>query len=86
MKSIKEARSDLLSVIPYIRYAINEAKENGKPILGIFCEFNYDAGKIVARFDTDFIEDIALIISAPKQTDEDNIKAKARQFTDQFSL
>lgn len=80
-KTIDEARAGLLKVLPYIRHAVELAKQKGNARLGILCEFADGGGKVEARFDADFIEDVAALIGAP-QTADDDLAVKARHFTD----
>lgn len=79
-KTIYEAKQDLLTVLPFIRFAVEEAQKKGTARLGILSERADGSGKIECRLDCTFVEDLALILDAPSMTDEERMKAKARQF------
>jgi hypothetical protein len=81
-KTIEEAKADLLEVLPYIRYAVAEATKKGTARVGVLCNFADGGGKIEAQFDANFLEDVAILIGAPDQTPEDNLKAAARHVLD----
>lgn len=85
-RTVDEAREALLAVLPYMRYAITMANSEGTAKLGILCEFPDGGGKVEARFEADFLEDLALVIGAPDQTEEDELKASARRFLDKFGV
>ena len=80
-----EAKANILTILPYIRYAVSEAKKNGTPKLGILCEFPDGRGKIEASFDVEFLNDLAILVDAPAQTEEDNLTAAARQISDMIN-
>lgn len=81
-KTVDEAKADLLTVIPYIRHAIALANSKGTARLGILCQFPDGSGKIEARFDAYFMENVALVIGAPDQTEEDTLNAEAQEIKD----
>jgi hypothetical protein len=81
-KTAEEARANLLNVLPHIRHAIDVAKAKGTAKLGILCEFPDGGGKVEARFEIEFLEDLAVAIGAPEQTEEDNQTAAARRLSD----
>jgi hypothetical protein len=82
----EEAKSRMLSVLPYIRYAVEQAKKEGDPKLGILAVEPGGAGQVIARFGVEFLEDVALLLDAPPQTEEDNRNAIAQEFLDTLGL
>jgi hypothetical protein len=86
MRTVEEAKRDLLAIMPYLRFAIEEANKGGRARLGILREDVEGGGKIECRFSCEFLEDVALLIEAPPMTEEDRLKAKASQFRSSIGL
>jgi hypothetical protein len=85
--SKEKARARLLEALPYFRHAANNAKEGGKIQLGILSVKDGKSGQIVARFDADdFFDDLALILDAPPQTKNDDMRAAAEALLQSFGL
>lgn len=80
------AAKDLRVALPYLRFAIKKASENGTAKLGILCEKEDGSGKVECKFDTSILDAVALVIDLPPQTDEDDNAARARAFLDQHGL
>jgi hypothetical protein len=88
-KTIEQARADLLGALPYFRNAVARAraKEMGQVKLGILCENPDGSGNIEMSFECDaFFDDLASVLGAPPQTDEDNGKAAALRFMQQHGF
>jgi hypothetical protein len=86
-KTVEQAKQDLLAALPHFRYSTAEAKKNGAVKLGILCEYQDGTKKLEVSFACDeFFEDLALVLGAPAQSQEDNLKASARQFVQQHGI
>jgi hypothetical protein len=86
-KTIEEARESLLNAIPYFRHAIEEARKNGIVKLGILAEKPDGSGKLEMKFECEeFFADIALVIGAPEQTDQDRWSAMGLAFRQKHGL
>jgi len=73
--------------IGYMRHAAKDAAKDGAVEIGILSVKESGAGRVVARFEApEFFEDLALIIGAPEQTKEDDLKAEAAQLLDGFGF
>ena len=81
---MNEAKADatvrLLEIIPHLRFAIQDANLTGMAKLGVISVKPDQTGRIVAQFEADFIEDLALVLDVPPQSDEDNADAAALKF------
>lgn len=87
MNKKQEATERLLQALPYFRHAVSEAQAEGKVQFGILCIKSDGSGSIKAQFDaSDFFEDIALILDAPPQTEDDTLNVKADQILQQLGL
>ena len=86
--NIEEARQRVLQVIPHLRYAMKdaakEAGEGGTVEIGILAvKHDGSGGRVVCRFNAgEFWEDLALVVNAPRQTEESEMDAKAQQLVD----
>ena len=86
-KTVEQARDSLTRALPYFRHAVEEARKKGIVKLGILSENPDGSGKLEMKFDCDeFFEDLALVLGAPPQTEEDSINAKAMAFMQQHGL
>lgn len=82
-----EAKERLLEALPHLRFAASEAQLEGTVQLGILAVKEDGTGNIKARFDAaGFFEDLALVIDAPPQTEDDIIDAKAVKLLQQLGL
>lgn len=86
MKSIDEAKADLLLALKHIRFAIEQAAKKGTPKLGILSVHDDGSGKIECKMDCTFIEDVALMLGAPDLSEGDRRECSVRQFLDQHGL
>jgi hypothetical protein len=69
--------------IGYMRHAVKVAAESGDVEIGILSVKPDGTGKIVAMFEApEFFDDLALLIGAPEQTKEDDMKAEAAAILD----
>lgn len=80
MKTIDQAKADLLTVLRHLRFAVEEAQKNGAVKLGILSVRSDGGGKIECRFDSDFLDDLALVIDAQPMTEQDRMDARAAKF------
>ena len=77
------ARNRLLTVLPHIRFAAENAAKTGKVELGILSTDSKGSGRVVARFEfADFLSDLALALDAPPSTEHEREQAKANAFLD----
>jgi hypothetical protein len=73
--------------IGYMRHAAKDAAKDGVVEIGILSVKESGAGRVVARFEApEFFDDLALIIGAPEQTAEDDMKAEAAALLDGFGF
>lgn len=81
-----EAKKRLLSVLPHLRESVQEAKELGKPRLGVFAETKYGTEEMVSAFNAEeFIADLCLVLGVPAEnTDEETLDARALQMVQTF--
>jgi hypothetical protein len=87
MTTKQEAIDKMLIVIPYFRDAVAKAKETGVPKLAVTANKPDGSGEIIMSFDCEeFFADLALIVDAPVQTEEDTMKSKALQFLHKHGL
>lgn len=83
----EEAKERLLSALPHFRHAASLAKRDGKMMLGILSVNDDRTGKVISRFEADtFFDDLAAILDAPPQSEEDEMEAKAEALLQQFGL
>lgn len=78
-KTIEEATEALKNALPYLRYAVEQAREDGGIAkLAVASENPDGSGKLIAKFECDeFFEDIATVIGLGPQTEEQTNDAKA---------
>lgn len=82
-----EARNRVLTALPYLRHAVQEAKAEGLVKLGVLALQEDGSGRIVMQFDSeDFFKDLESALGAPPQTAEDDAKAQALKFTHESGL
>lgn len=78
MATKEEIREKLLAALPHLRYAMKEAAQKGRPQVGILAATEDGGGQVVARFEApEFFDDLAVLIDAPPQTEEDDMEARA---------
>lgn len=83
----EEAVERMKQALPYFRHAISEAAKSGDVKLGVLSYAPDGSGQIISSFEcAEFFEDIALIIGAAPQTEEDTLQAKAVQFLQKFGI
>ena len=86
-KTKEQAIETLRAALPYFRKAVADAKKQGIVQLGVMATNPDGSGQVVMRFDSeDFFEDLALVLDAGPQTDEDNKKAGALAFLQRLSI
>ncbi len=79
-KRVQEARDKMLKAITFMRHAVKEAAKKGEVHFGILAVNPDGSGQVVARFEApEFFDDLAAIIDAPEQTEEDDLEASALQ-------
>jgi hypothetical protein len=82
-----EARNRLLQAIPYLRFAVEEAKKDGAVYFGILAIQADGSGNIKAKFEAeDFFKDLDIILDAPAQTEDDILNAQATTFLHRLGL
>ena len=80
-KQIEDAKNRIIEGLKYFRHMLSEAKKKGKVEFGIIAVNEDGSGNIEARFDCEeFFNDIAIAVNAPKQTEKDDLQAKAARF------
>lgn len=90
--SVDNAKERLLQFIPYLRHSVKrietEQKGNdGKVMLGVLWVNPDGSGKIENQFDhQEFFKDLELLVSAPPQTEQDDMKAMANDFVTRLGL
>lgn len=77
-----DAKRDILTVLPYLRLAIEEALKRGKPELAVSARHDDGGGQVVCTFTPEIIEDIALLIDAPPMSQEDRMRAQTKMVGD----
>ena len=86
-KARAAALKKMLIALPYMRHAAKEASETGKVFIGILSVNDDGSGRVVARFEgPEFFDDLALVLGAPDQTEEDDMKAEAASLLDNLGL
>lgn len=85
---MEEAKDRLMAVIKHLRFAASCAAEGDNRVqLGILSVKPDGAGRVVCQMDVkEFIEDIATVIGAGPQTQEDIEEAKAEQLLSRLGL
>ena len=82
-----QARERLLQALPYFRYAAESAAKEGRVELGILAVKEDGGGRVCCQFAAeDFFKDLALVLGAPDQTEEDTLEAKATELMDRLGL
>jgi hypothetical protein len=89
-KTVEEAKETLVSALPYFRKAVADARTSdseGTVKMAIVHKYADGTGKVGMTFDCDeFFDDLALVLGAGPQTEEDDLKAEARKFVQKFGL
>ena len=68
----EEAKSKILSVIPFLRDAMAEAKAKGVPHIGILCVQPDGGGRVVAKFrGEEFVDDLCAAFGVSAENTED---------------
>jgi hypothetical protein len=68
----EEAKTKMLAVIPFLRDAMAQAKEEGEPAIGILATKPDGAGRIIAHFRAaEFVDDLCDVLGVPKENTED---------------
>lgn len=87
MTTKEEAIKKMLTALPYMRHAMAEAAKNGSPHIGILSVKPDGSGRVEAKFEApEFFKDLAVILDAPAQTEEDNLNAGALSILDRFGI
>jgi hypothetical protein len=82
----KAAIAKMLVAIPFMRHAMKQASQEGQAKIGIL-SVREGGGTVVAQFDApEFFDELALIVGAPPQTEEDDLNAGARAIIDRLGL
>ena len=75
------AKINLLGALPYFRHAVSEAKKLGPVQLGIIAVLPDGTKKLEISFDCEeFFKDLAIVLGAGPQTEEETVKADALKF------
>lgn len=84
---VDAAKERLLAALPYFRKAVSDAKKKGAVQLGVLATNPDGSGNIEVRFEaSEFFDDLATVLGAPPQTEEDDMKAKALAFLQRHGL
>ena len=82
-KRAEEARQKMLKAITFMRHAAKEASKKGVVYIGILAVNPDETGQVVARFEAPgFFDDLAALIDAPDQTEDDDLGALALRLAD----
>jgi len=82
-KRVAKARKKMLKAIPFMRHAVKDAAKKGAVYFGILAVNSDETGQVVARFEaSEFFDDLAALIDAPDQTEEDDLAALALRLAD----
>lgn len=75
------AKEKMLQVIPFLRDAMKQAREEGEPMLGILAVNPSGGGKVVCRFRADeFVDDLCEVLGVPKEnTEGEQLKVAAEK-------
>jgi hypothetical protein len=81
-------KQKMRSVMKHFNLAINDAiAEGGTPTLSINSENEDGSGKRIMSFNcVEFFADLAILVDAEPDTEEDKIEAKAQAFVSKFKL
>jgi hypothetical protein len=83
----EEARKKILSIMAHLRHAGERAKEEGELHLGILAIKPGGGGRVVVQVAaSEFMDDLALALDAPPDTEEEKLDAQAVAFLDQHGL
>lgn len=86
MRTVEEAKKDLTSLLPFLRYAVEQAAKEGEVGLGILSTKPDGNGRITARLNAPgFVEDLALLLDAGPFTDEQRREAAAQDIVNIFT-
>jgi hypothetical protein len=86
-KRVEEARQKMLKAITFMRHAVKDAALKGEVHFGILAVKPDGSGSVVARFEAlEFFDDLAALIDAPEQTEEDDLEASALKLADELGL
>lgn len=82
----REAAIDKMKkAVPFMRHAAKLAAEGGAVHIGILCVRPDGSGSVIAKFEgPEFFDDLALIVGAPEQTEEDEMAASAQELLDKL--
>jgi hypothetical protein len=86
MRTLEDAKRDLLIMLPHLRYAVETAALEGTVELGVLSTKPDGSGRLQCRFEAPgFVEDLALLLGAGPMTAEDRQEAAAQSIVDQFT-
>ena len=86
MRTLEDAKKDLMTLLPHLRYAVETAAKEGAVQLGILATKPDGSGRVVVQMEAPgFVEDLALILGAGPFTKEDRQEAAAQCIVDQFT-
>jgi hypothetical protein len=82
-----EARSRLLEIVKYLRYAERDGASQGALKLGVLAVKPSGVGQIICELDMGpFVADLATVLDAPVETTEDIKDASALAFLNKLGL
>jgi hypothetical protein len=82
-----DSRDRLLEIVKYLRLAERDGASYGALKLGVLAVKPGGGGQIICELDMGpFVSDLATVIDAPVETEDDVMDAKARQLLDRFGL
>lgn len=86
----EEIKNKMLTVLPILRFAIEEAKSTNPEAaihIGILAKNTDGTGKVISSFRAEeFIEDLAKLLDAGPLTDDQRMDARALKFLTEFGL
>jgi len=87
MADKEEARRKMLEALPHFRHAVRQAAAEGKVMIGVLSVKDDGSGRVSARFDApEFFEDLAALLDAPPETEDDRMQASAEELLQKMGL
>jgi hypothetical protein len=71
-RSIEDIKADMRIGLKHLRYAIAQAAKEGQPGMAVVANKPDGGGRIITTFDTELVDDLAILLDMPAQTEEDN--------------
>lgn len=79
MKTVEEAKNNLMKALPILRVSMEEASKNGCTAgIGIISYIKNGGGNVIVRFEApEFMEDLAIVLGVGPMTDDERKVALA---------